>query len=196
VKEKTVARDASDAEPVVLSGRRWIRWPLAVAVLAVLTAVSVVRLFVWPATGPVTRADAVVVLSGDHGERLPEALQLLHKGVTTRLVLVGSLDTPAATQLCLGGGTFEVVCLTSDEDSTRTEAEVTSTLAASRGWKSLIVVTSTQHVTRAGLLFDRCFDGKLTMVGARPQYGLRTTLGQYVHEALGLGEALVLRRSC
>lgn len=176
--------------------RAWIRVPLILLLVCVLAAAGVARLFVWPVTGPVTRADAVAVLSGDHGERLPRALQLLHAGTAKTLVLVGSLDTPLATQLCLGGQPYEVVCLPVARDSTRTEAEATARLAARREWKSLIVVTSIQHVTRAGLLFDRCFTGHLEMVGARPPYGLGTTLRQYIHETLGLGEALVRHRGC
>lgn len=47
------------------------------------------RLFVWPWTPPVTRADAVIVLAGDHGDRLAKTLELVRSGVAPVLVLDG-----------------------------------------------------------------------------------------------------------
>ena len=38
---------------------------------------------------------------------------------------------------------------------------------ASDGWRSVAVVTSTFHVFRARMLFERCFDGRVDAVGAR-----------------------------
>jgi uncharacterized SAM-binding protein YcdF (DUF218 family) len=50
--------------------------------------------------------------------------------------------------------------------STRGEARTVVRLAGARGWRSIVVVTSRFHVTRAHMLFRRCWHGPLSMVGA------------------------------
>jgi uncharacterized SAM-binding protein YcdF (DUF218 family) len=163
--------------------------------LVLVPPVATALLFVWPRSTAITRADAVVVLSGDHGERLPRALEIVRAGRAPTLVLAGSPDTPAAERLCHGAEVFEVVCLAPDPDSTRAEARGTGSLAAARGWRTVLVVTSTQHVTRTSLLFGRCYAGRLGVIGARPAYGAVTTIREIGHEWLGLAQA-VLRRGC
>jgi uncharacterized SAM-binding protein YcdF (DUF218 family) len=90
-----------------------------------------------------------------------------------------------------------MVCLHPKPDKTRTEARAVGTLARERNWHDLVVVTTTQHVTRAGLLFRRCHDGPVSVVGtdlAKGSGGL--TARDRVHEWLGLGYALTLGVSC
>ena len=127
--------------------------------------------FVWPITGESTRADAVIVLSGDHGERLARAMELIERGVTSTLVLDGTPDSAEHVDLCKGRQVFEVVCLQPDPDNTREEARAAGRLAERRAWKSVVVSTSTFHVTRATLLFRRCVNGKVTAVAGDPPYG-------------------------
>ncbi len=119
-----------------------------------------------PSTGRPERADAVIVLSGDRGERLLLALDLIERGITSTLVFDGSLDSARAIELCRGGRSFEVVCLQPQIDDTRGEARAGAELASSRGWTRVVVATSTHHVARSGLLFRRCFDGEVVMIGA------------------------------
>ena len=155
------------------------------------------RLFAWPpsSSGP-ARADAVVVLSGDHGERLPRALELMRSGMAPTLVVAGEPDMVLTLQTCQEPQPFEVVCLRPRPDSTRAEARATGRLATSRGWERIVVVTTTHHQTRAHLLFRRCFDGKVDAVGADPPYDWRFSVRQVVHEVLGMGQALLLERGC
>lgn len=153
-------------------------------------------LFVWPRTGHPPHADAVVVLSGDHGERLPAALGLMKRGVAPTLVLDGTPDFALWLRLCQEAQTFEVVCLRPDPDGTRAEAKDAGRLAEGRRWKRVVVVTTTYHVTRAGLLFRRCFDGGVAAVGAHPPYGWSDSARQILHEWLGVIHAMTLARSC
>lgn len=134
----------------------------------------------------------MVVLSGDRGERLARALQLVEAGVAPTLVLDGQPDFQQAEDLCRGGQAYEVVCLRPEPDSTRAEARAAARLASDRRWRHIVVVTTTSHVTRAGLLFRRCVEGSVHMVKAhrRPQ------LGPVVHEWLGVVHALTLARGC
>ena len=160
-------------------------------------ALAVGSLFVWPATDRPRAADAVVVLSGDHGERLPEGLRLIETGVARTLVLDGQPDHQQAIDMCKGGQPFEVICLRPHPDTTRGEARAAARLAARRGWRRLVVVTSTTHVTRARMLFRRCFDGRLDVVGASaPFEGRAAGLRNITHEVLPAAHASTLGRGC
>lgn len=161
------------------------------AVAGVLTAVAVLR----PAQDDPGRADAVVVLSGDHGERLARAKELLAAGVAPTLVLAGTPDSLENLEMCAGRSTYDVVCLRPEPDSTRTEAAATAELARDRDWRSIVVVTSKPHVTRARLLFDRCFPGSLDVVGADLPFGGGQARRVMIHEWLGLFHA-GLTRGC
>lgn len=138
----------------------------------------------------------MVVLSGDHGERLPTGMKLIASGVSSTLVLDGQPDLVKVLELCGTPQAFEVVCLRPTPDNTRAEARALESLAKTRGWRRVIVVTTTHHATRAGLLFRRCFNGEVSVVTASPPYGWAMSARAIVHEVLGLGYALVLGRGC
>ena len=168
-------------------------------VVAVLFVALNAILFSWPRRSHPPRADAVVVLSGDHGERLPIALRLIREGVSTILVLDGTPDSAEGLALCRERRVFElfeVVCLHPNPDSTRAEARAAGQLAADRDWKSLIVVTTAYHVARSTLLFSRCFDGQLAVIGADPPYGWRRSFEAVAREWLALGHAMTVGRGC
>ena len=165
---------------------------LAAVVLVVGAGLATARLFVWPPTGDPTGVDAVIVLAGDHGERLDRALALIHAGVSSTLVLDGEPDSQHVLDLCAGGTDFEVVCLRPDPDSTRHEARAAAQLVSERNWNRVAVVTTTAHVTRAGVLFDRCLDADVVMVEGRR----RPDIPFLIHEWLGLGHALLVARGC
>lgn len=167
----------------------------AVAVAAIWMLLTAL-LFMWPRSSRPSRADAVLVPSGDHGERLATALRLIREGVTRTLVIDGSPDFAEVIRLCQESQPFEVICLRPDPDNTRGEARAAGELVERRGWRSVILVTTTHHLTRAGLLFSRCVDGRVYKVAAMPPYGWRTSLRQVPHEWLGLAHAVVLERSC
>lgn len=159
-----------------------------VPLLAVGLLAATLRLFVWPDTDAPGHADAVVVLAGGHGERLDRGLELVQEGVAPTLAL-----SFGPNGLCRGGQAFDVVCFAPSPETTRGEAEAIGDLARSRGWSSIVLVTSTSHVTRARLLVDRCFDGTLRVTGATSDTGPVGWLAAVVHEWGGLAEALVAR---
>jgi len=138
--------------------RRFLLKVLALTLLA--WAVLAAFLFVFPHQDRPTHASAIVVLGGDARGRLPLGLELARAGVAPVLVVsdgAGS-DWASARALCAhpGGRSFEVVCFRPDPFDTRGEAWEMKRMATARGWRSLLVVTSTYHVYRARLLFRRC----------------------------------------
>jgi uncharacterized SAM-binding protein YcdF (DUF218 family) len=159
-------------------GRRGYRRAVLRRILLVLVAlvvawlVACLVLFVWPpaeSSAP-AHADVVVVLSGNKA-RLAPGLALIRQGVAPVLALSTVQRTPhwpEAERLCATHryAGARVVCFTAVPFSTRGEARTVTQLARERGWNSVVVVTSTFHVTRADMLFHRCFHGQLSVIGS------------------------------
>ena len=89
---------------------------------------------------------------------------------------------------------FRVICFHARPYSTRGEAETVARIAAARHWRSLVVVTSTYHVRRAKMLFERCFRGRVQAVGAH--YGLSELPALLPSEWAKLVYALTVARDC
>ena len=149
-----------------------LRWVLivAAAIVAAWLAACLV-LFVWPPaeSKPPKHADVVVVLSGDK-KRLAPALELVRRGVAPVLAISTVERTrhwPEARRLCEARryDGARVVCFDAVPFSTQGEARAVARLARERGWRSVVVVTSTFHVTRADMLFHRCVKLPLYVVG-------------------------------
>jgi uncharacterized SAM-binding protein YcdF (DUF218 family) len=172
-------------------------------VLAVLVAAWIglsLVLFVFPSaeTGAPPHADAVVVLSGDSA-RLPAAERLIRARVAPVLMISSIAKTPrwrAAIRLCRAGryDGARVLCFEANPYSTRGEAETVSRIARRRGWRSLAVVSSTFHLTRASLLFRRCYAGTLSFVGA-PIAWWREPV-EWAEETVKLLVQTTVERSC
>jgi uncharacterized SAM-binding protein YcdF (DUF218 family) len=158
------------------------------AALAAFTA----RWILWPAADEPGRADAVVVLAGGLGERLPAARALVRDGVAP--VLVVSHGRRGCGERRDG---YEILCFTPDPDRTQGEARATARLARERGWATVVVVTSTYHVARARTLFARCLDGDVRVVGVDPPTrGGLPTPRNVLREWAGWGHAIVAERGC
>jgi uncharacterized SAM-binding protein YcdF (DUF218 family) len=151
-------------------GRR--RVGLLLLALAAAFVGASLYLFVWPPEDSPGHADAIVVLSGSRVERLPKALELRKRLAAPVLVISGGFDRRwrQALALCRGRvrASFRVVCFTPRPSSTLGEAQEVERLARRRGWRRLVVVSSTYHVVRARMLFRRCVDARVDVVGARP----------------------------
>jgi uncharacterized SAM-binding protein YcdF (DUF218 family) len=138
---------------------------VAAAFVVALFASSAV-MFVWPSQDRVTGADAVVVLAGSHN-RLDEALRLMRRHIAPVLVISDgrAKEWLLANRLCAGPAAFKVICFRSNPYSTRGEAEELRRLTARNHWRTVVVVTSTYHVTRARILLRRCLTGRVEVVG-------------------------------
>lgn len=124
----------------------------------------------WDARPP-AHADAVIVLSGGR-ERLPPALALIRRGVAPVLAISSVSRTPRwplGRRVCAQRtyARAKVLCFDAHPYSTQGEAETVGRLARAHRWARIVVVTSRFHVSRARMLFRRCYDGGLAMVGVR-----------------------------
>jgi uncharacterized SAM-binding protein YcdF (DUF218 family) len=174
-----------------------LRLRLVFLLLLVGWLIATTVLFVRPREDAPEDADAVVVLSGSGRYRLPRALELMRAGVAPTLVISNGLDPGwrQARRLCRDGEPrFRVICFVPNPDSTQGEAEAVGRLAVGRDWRSVVLVTSRFHVTRARMLFERCFDGDIGAVGTRSPWifypiNLLTEWGK-------LGYQLTVEREC
>lgn len=158
----------------------------------VLFLAATARLFVWPPTDAPARADAVVSLGGDPGQRRAhQALALAAAGwAPVAVVSLGGYRVPCPS----APRHVQVVCFRPDPVNTRGEAEYAARLAAERHWHHLIVVPEHSQSTRARLLFERCTSARLTVVPVADRPG--RLFGDVVYEWGALFKALVLKRGC
>jgi uncharacterized SAM-binding protein YcdF (DUF218 family) len=167
------------------------RRPAAVALAA--GAAASVRLFARPrvdATKP-GGADAVVVLDGERPRRIARGVALMAAGVAPTLVVVRC--EAYAPELLDGPVPWEVVSFEPVPSSTRGEARAVARLAHDRGWRRLVVVTSTYHVTRTRIIFRRAVRAELAFVAAG--YSPARMPLHVASEWVKLAVALIARRS-
>jgi uncharacterized SAM-binding protein YcdF (DUF218 family) len=142
---------------------------LAVLVLVAWLVATAVLFVTPPGDDPSDAPDAVVVLSGSRKPRLAKGLELARLWTSATLVISDG-NVPGwreANRLCAAGSQLRVLCFRPDPNSTHGEAEDVARLARSRGWRSIVVVTSRYHVTRSRMLFERCLDGRVPVVAAQ-----------------------------
>ena len=148
----------------------------------------------FPREDSTRRADVVVVLAGSPSDRLPEGLALVRRHVAP-VLYVSDGAREAKRGFCSRARPFRVLCVRPLPYSTRGEAETVARIAAARGWRRIVVVTSEYHVRRARMLFDRCLgSGHVAVVGTRPSLP-RFALGALL-EWPKLALALTVRRAC
>ncbi|MET3923482.1 uncharacterized SAM-binding protein YcdF (DUF218 family) [Arthrobacter sp. UYEF20] len=158
-----------------------------------------VQLFV--NTDPLTvhRTDAVIMLGGAASERLPAA-QRLQQDLGIPVLVLSSTDTfgnRAADAVCRSAAfpNPSLVCFRPPDLDTRGEARAISRIVALNGWKSVTVVTSSYHVTRAGRLIGQCTTADVQMVASHPDLDPGQWLRRFVIETGGLIDAS-LRPEC
>jgi uncharacterized SAM-binding protein YcdF (DUF218 family) len=137
----------------------------ALLVLAWLAAA--VALFVVHHGDTPIHADAVFVLSGS-AKRLPVGVKLVRAGYAPLLVVSRTTLAPSRLEqrVCKHRLAVRVLCVRADPFSTVGEAELLARLAAARHWHTVDVVTSQYHVVRARIILERCYHGRLRVVGA------------------------------
>lgn len=111
---------------------------------------------------PVTKADAVVVLGGDHDGREAFGVDLAKRLSAGTVVLSDPhpRPDPLMDELCdsLQDG-VQVMCEVVTPATTRGEAIFTQRLAAEHGWRHIVVVSWRYHLIRARYIFDQCATG-------------------------------------
>jgi uncharacterized SAM-binding protein YcdF (DUF218 family) len=171
---------------------------LAFAVVLVVWLVACYLVVLHPTINRLTRADAVVVLGPPVGNgRLSTALRLVDQGYSSNLVIsLNSEQQHPASDACASPPSgVTVTCFSPHPGTTQGEAREIRTLATQRRWHTLIVVTSTYHVSRARLILSRCFSGRLEMVNSGESISVGKWAYQFVYQSIAYVKAFV-SRSC
>ena len=108
---------------------------------------------------PLRKADAIVVLGGEHDGREAYGLKLAGQGYAPTVLMsdpYGPRD-PVMKRYCRRQADIEVICRPPVPSTTRGEALMTRALAEQRGWRSVIVISWRYHLPRARRIFDVCF---------------------------------------
>ena len=150
------------------------RW-IAAGILGVAVVVFgwlTIALFASPDIDDPTEADAIVLLAGG-GRRIPKAVELAEQGVADTVVLASKWVPPVWSKSACNTARnpfpseVRILCFEPDPATTRGEARFVSDLAEREGWESIVVVASTDQVTRARMLFERCWSGELAFVDVK-----------------------------
>lgn len=178
--------------------RRLVRTLAALAAVLLLWLVACYVVVVRPRVDAPQAADAIVVLGPPEANgRYERGLELLRDGYAHTLVLSGvnryHHDMQATCRNGVPGDT--VLCFYPDPKTTQGEAEEIRTLAASLHWRSIIVVTSRYHLTRARMIVQRCFSGTVSMVDTGRPISLSKWGYEFLYQTGAFAKALV-KRSC
>jgi uncharacterized SAM-binding protein YcdF (DUF218 family) len=178
---------------------------LAVAAVVVITALAVVGisghlLFGRTADDALTRADAVIVLGGEHDGREAFAMRLAADVSAKAVVLSDPYDSDdrLMRRLCANDppGQIVVICRVPEPADTRGEAMLARVLADEHGWQRIVVVSWRYHLVRARMIFQQCFSatpGVVKLVAVPRDYTMSWVRSEYtyLYQYAGLLKALV-----
>jgi uncharacterized SAM-binding protein YcdF (DUF218 family) len=148
-----------------------------------------------PMAQPLMRADAVVVLGGTPYKRFEYGIELAERGLAPEVVIsnsVGSADTRMQS-ICSTPTSVRVTCFLPQPWTTRGEAQEIRSLAQQRGWKSIIVVTTKAHISRARYILGRCFGGEIMMTDYPEKLSVIENVTGWIYQSAGWVRALTQR---
>ncbi|MDV6292736.1 YdcF family protein [Rhodococcus aetherivorans] len=167
-------------------------WVMSICIPMIAASIGGVPVYVRPQTDPLRPADAIFVLGGEDWRRHMLGVELGAAGWAPNVVL-SYPDGPGANwagEMC---GTvhpgFELDCFLPDPPTTRGEARELRRRATQNGWKRVIVVTFTPHISRARFILQRCFDGELIMVASPVEMWPWKWVSEYVYQTAGYVKA-------
>ena len=178
----------------------WTRRRRLAAVVALLTAVvafaaTTVRLFIRPDLAPLPpHADAIIDLGGPGDDRDAVALDLA-RGHRASYLVQSTVEIDAGTDHCLPAVPgVTVLCFHPEPNTTRGEARSIARLAAQYHWRSVILVTTTDHAWRAALRVRRCFPGEIYV--SPSHLPLVDWAGAIQYQWAATAKAVLVERSC
>lgn len=154
--------------------------------LAVVMALSGIFLFRDAKVDTLQKADAVVVLGGEHDGREDYGIGLARSGWAPTVVISDAYlpDDTVMQRVCKPQPSVEVICARAPELTTRGEAEMMRRLAEQRSWSKIIVVTWRYHLPRARLIFRQCFSPNsdaVVMQAVPRQYDFSPAHWQFIY---------------
>ncbi|MDY6868547.1 MAG: YdcF family protein [Chloroflexota bacterium] len=154
----------------------WWLWIFVIPLLCLFSYIVLVGIGgVLIVADPIQEVDAVVVLSGDDGDRLALAIEMHERRLAPNLVITNVEDTVnqrLAAEAQAGGFAKNEIYITKLEvESTLDEALAVRELALQKGWTTLMVVTDPFHSFRARFIFRRELRGSGIKIAVHPVVG-------------------------
>lgn len=140
--------------------RLWLVGSTAVVVMVVVVAVAGNRQFKHAREDPLTQADAVVVLAGEHDGREAYGVRLAEKIGAPTVLMSDPYPSEDATMRTWCGkrrGEVRVICDRPSLLTTRGEAMMARTYGRELGWRRIVVVSWRFHLPRARFIFGQCY---------------------------------------
>lgn len=163
---------------------------LAFGLVATVFGATLRPVYVTPRVDRPAPADAILVLGGAHDGREKLGLRLARDGYAPRVLFSDPYEYSALmNRICRGGYRFEVSCFDPSPRTTRGEGRYLARVAAANGWRRVIVVTFTPHVSRARYILEKCWDGELLFVDPQPDLSLPRWAYDYVYQSAGFAKA-------
>lgn len=164
-------------------GWRWVAAAaLATVALSVWAVLQAAQFLEGPASPP-ARADLIVVLGGESGDRALAAARLYAAGMAPRVLLTGLEASPPearraylhwrAQVLAEAGVPLDRFEYDPDSNNSWEEALNTRRLMEARGWRRALVVSDPYHMRRLSWTWRRAFEGsglEYSLVASTPAF--------------------------
>jgi hypothetical protein len=176
--------------------RRWRfvrRWLVSLCVLLIAAVMAGLPVYVRPQIDRLRHADAILVLGGRDYDRYPFGIGLGEQGWAPIVVL--SIDRWRTGFCAPQHPHLDLRCFIPEPPTTKGEAQELHRLAANYGWRTIIVVTSRPHISRARFILEQCFDGNLVMVESPAHLSALGWAYQYIYQTAGYAR-VVLEPGC
>ena len=174
--------------------RRWL-----VRILLALLAIWLLGCYlvlVEPTVNKPVKVDAILVLGPPDVDGRAEAGYALARAHYANTVVV-SVQSDLQQQVkgaCRNQNAgYQVICFQPDPGTTRGEAREIGRLARQHHWTSVIVITSTYHISRARMIVERCMPGSVLMVAAPGKPALATWAKQFFYQSAAYVKAFAVR---
>jgi uncharacterized SAM-binding protein YcdF (DUF218 family) len=139
-----------------------------------------------PTVNKPTKVDAILVLGPPDVDGRAEAAYALARAHYAGTVVV-SVQSDLQQQVkgaCRNQNPgYQVICFQPQPGTTRGEAREIGRLARAHHWHSIIVITSTYHISRARMIIQRCLPGTVLMVAAPGRPAISTWLKQFFYQS-------------
>jgi hypothetical protein len=150
-------------------------------------------LFVFPRTDTPTVSDVVFVIGPPEQSRLDIAHKLIDDGLAKNFMISVRETQARWFKDCAASRYNEatVYCAQPEPFTTQGEAEWLKTMALLHHWNSAIVITQTDHISRARMLVERCYSGQLQMVADPKPMQFRDWIYQYAYQTAAYVKAFI-----
>jgi hypothetical protein len=171
------------------------RWAVVLIVLTLFGAATA-HLFIWPDLTPVPQhVDALIELGGAANDRRDQLAIELAREHRVDFLVQSTTTSEAGKDSCLPATPgVTVLCFHADPNTTRGEAQYIADEAARLGWRSVVLVTTSDQAWRARLRTMRCYSGDVYVATA--PLPLLSWIWEIPYQWAATFKALTVERSC